>query len=96
MSINKILSTSFGLLLFLVSLVMSIPSPTSAMTSEEVTYEWVRTWGGTGADIIYDLTATSDTIFVGGRFNDTTDFDPGEGVDERVSAGGKDALSSAG
>ncbi len=58
-------------------------------------YQWTKTLGGTGADGINFLTADTDgNIYVSGIFNNTVDFDPGAGTDNRTVVGGSDAFLS--
>jgi hypothetical protein len=65
--------------------------------STEVTiYEyngWAKTWGGAnwdggGMDVATDYYGNA---YVVGEFQETVDFDPGDGVEERVSNGSRDA-----
>jgi hypothetical protein len=52
---------------------------------------WARSIGGNAADLPEGLAVDSDNnIFVSGQFGGTADFDPGTGVENRVSAGGQD------
>jgi hypothetical protein len=52
---------------------------------------WVLTWGGSGVDEVYGMDIDSlGNIYVTGGFSRTVDFDPGDGVEERVSNGGED------
>ena len=51
-------------------------------------YAWTRTVGGT--DVVTGkgvVTMIDDCILIAGSFNETVDFDPGEGVDERTASG---------
>jgi hypothetical protein len=49
---------------------------------------WVRVWGGTGHDEGWALAFDNfDKLYVTGGFEDTVDFDPGDGVDEYTSNG---------
>ncbi len=42
---------------------------------------WVKTFGGAGNDVCTSIaTDVAGNIFLGGRFSDTADFDPGSGV----------------
>lgn len=56
---------------------------------------WVRTWGNlfpeTAARIVTD---GSGNVYVSGIFVETTDFDPGESVEERECTGGYDVYLS--
>lgn len=60
------------------------------------TVGWAKTWGGIGNDHSGGGIALDDdgNIYAAGMFNDTVDFDPGAGVDERVSNGGADVFIS--
>lgn len=55
---------------------------------------WIKRIGGTGDDqattISFDQTGS--TIFLGGMFNGTVDFDPNVGVASLTSGGGRDAF----
>ncbi len=49
---------------------------------------WVRTFGGTGADIGTSLALDSArNVYIGGGFRDTVDFDPGVGVVNLAATG---------
>jgi hypothetical protein len=65
------------------------------------TFQWARTWGGSGSDSAAGLDVTADgTVYLAGWYSGTVDFDPGSGTVSRTSNGKKDAflsrLSSAG
>ncbi|MBK9448523.1 MAG: SBBP repeat-containing protein [Bacteroidetes bacterium] len=52
-------------------------------------------WGGTGSDICYAVAVpTYTSIFTGGIFTNTVDFDPGAGVANLTSTGGSDIFVS--
>ncbi len=54
---------------------------------------WGRSWGGNGYDNSYSVDiGDNGLIHVAGRFEETVDFDPGSGVDERTSNGGYDTF----
>jgi hypothetical protein len=56
-------------------------------------YVWARRLGGPGVDTATDIAVdASDNIYTTGYFSETVDFDPGTGVDHRVSAGGADVF----
>jgi hypothetical protein len=56
---------------------------------------WARTWGGTLSDTGYGVAAdVSGNAYVTGYFSGTVDFDPGTGVDSRISNGGEDVFLS--
>jgi DNA primase len=58
-------------------------------------YQWTKTWGGTGDDRAdFVTTDPSGSVYVGGVFSNTVDFDPGAGTDNRTSAGGLDVFLS--
>jgi len=59
-------------------------------------YAWTKTFGGTGNDILgyseaNGMLVTEDMIYLVGWFYDEVDFDPGVGVDIRISNGDQDA-----
>ena len=56
-------------------------------------FEWVRTWGGTFGEWIYDPCIAVDdsgSIIITGSFDGTADLDPGPEADVHESAGGAD------
>ncbi len=56
---------------------------------------WARTWGATGPDVGYSVTAdASANVYVAGYFESTVDFDSGPGVDDHTSNGFNDASLS--
>jgi hypothetical protein len=56
---------------------------------------WARTWGGNLSDTGYGVAAdVSGNAYVTGYFSGTVDFDPGTGVDSRISNGGEDVFLS--
>ena len=56
---------------------------------------WARTWGGSTLDEGYSVAADgSGNAYVTGCFNDTVDFDPASGIDNRSSHGGADIFLS--
>ena len=58
-------------------------------------YQWTKAFGGTGQDDANSVAVdTSGTIYVGGDFRNTVDFDPGAGTDTRTSAGTDDVFVS--
>ena len=61
----------------------------------EGNFQWVRVWGGAdNSDDAWSLAVgNSGNVFVTGRFQDTVDFDPGDGVDEHT-ANGRDVFLS--
>jgi hypothetical protein len=57
---------------------------------------WARTWGGgsdyeNGYGVAVDV---SGSVYVTGFFQETVDFDPGDGVDSHTSNGADDAFLS--
>ena len=59
-------------------------------------YAWAKTFGGTGNDILgyseaNGMLVTEDMIYLVGWFYNEVDFDPGVGVDIRISNGDTDA-----
>jgi len=61
----------------------------------EGSYQWARTWGGGSGDMGYAVSIdNTGDIYVTGWFNETVDFDPGSGTDERTSNGYWDAYLS--
>ena len=56
-------------------------------------YAWTKTMGGPGEDKGLCIAADkTGNIFIAGSFRDTADFDPGSGVDNKTSEGGRDAF----
>jgi hypothetical protein len=56
-------------------------------------YTWTKTFGGVENDITQALTSdTNENIYVGGLFRGTADFDPGPGIDNKISAGNLDVF----
>lgn len=57
-------------------------------------YRWTRTWGGSGEDRGYSITANNPgNVYVSGTFENNVDFDPGPGEDIRNSGEGEWYLS---
>ena len=56
-------------------------------------FEWVRSWGGLGADKGYGVyAAPAGFVYVVGAFEETADFDPTGSTDYRESAGETDSF----
>lgn len=57
-------------------------------------FEWVRTWGASGVElIVYDAALDDDgDVYVCGYFTGAIDFDPTAGFDIRLSNGGYDCF----
>jgi hypothetical protein len=54
-------------------------------------YQWTKTFGGTGWDWGNSITLDSQNhIYIAGFFNNTVDFDPGIGTDQKISVGSDD------
>jgi hypothetical protein len=54
-------------------------------------YQWTKAIGGTGYDYSYSVVAdSSGNVYFTGSFENTVDFDPGTGTDNRTSLGGDD------
>ena len=57
--------------------------------AQNVSLDWVKTWGSTNGEINKILCNDSeDNLYVVGKFEGTIDFDPGPGVQNRTSNGG--------
>ena len=54
-------------------------------------YQWVQYWDVTPTDIKIDR--QNDDLYIGGNFTGSQDFDPGSGVQNNTSAGGRDAFA---
>ena len=54
------------------------------------TYQWVVTFGGTGDESQLSLMQSQFDLILTGSFTGTVDFNPGAGIANQVSAGGKD------
>ncbi len=71
-----------------------LPTTTKAERIE-VGHGYAKTWGGTGNDLANSVAIDqAGNFYVGGRFSNTVDFDPGAGVDNRTSNGAIDAFVS--
>ncbi len=58
-------------------------------------FQWACTWGGDYGDAGYGVTIDGNgNAYVAGFFQDTTDFDPGPGIDEHTSNGEYDVFLS--
>ncbi len=58
-------------------------------------FEWAGTWGGTENDRGYGLSVDGlANAYVTGRYRETADFDPGEGIDMHTSNGTDDIFLS--
>ncbi len=56
---------------------------------------WARTWGSTSSEQSYSVDVDSmDCSYTSGYFNQTVDFDPGDGVEERTAIENDDAFLS--
>ena len=56
-------------------------------------FQWAKTWGGNGDDLGLGVAADgAGNVLVVGSFQNTVDFDPGSGVDNRTALGGQDAF----
>lgn len=54
-------------------------------------FQWARLIGSGGADWVrWGLTVAGGDLYIGGKFQNTVDFDPSAGVANLVSAGGED------
>ncbi|MBK6952009.1 MAG: T9SS type A sorting domain-containing protein [Crocinitomicaceae bacterium] len=52
---------------------------------------WAKSIGGTGTDVAYSVaTDEMGNVYLSGAFSGTVDFDPGAGVESKISAGGVD------
>ncbi len=58
-------------------------------------FQWVRIWGGVWEDCALGIALdASGNVHVTGSFQDTVDFDPGNGVDNHISNGYNDVFLS--
>jgi hypothetical protein len=74
----------------------SVSGSTDAFLSKfdsSVSYQWARTWGGTGTDYSYNVCVDGlgNVFAVGTFYSSDMDFDPGSGSDMRSSNGWDDA-----
>ena len=52
------------------------------------TYQWTKAVGGTSADLANSVAVdSSGNVYIAGKFQNTVDFDPGVGTDNKTSAG---------
>ncbi len=61
-----------------------------ARYSEVGSLFWAKRLGGVGIDTAPAIALGTDRIVVAGNFENTVDFDPGAGVQNRMAAGGTD------
>lgn len=77
------------------STVVGAYDPFLSKFSPDGTWQWTKTWGGTGYDWIVPVAVDSQgDVYIGGLFNSTVDFDPGAGTANRTSNGGYDSFLS--
>ena len=70
--------------------VMFLFLPQIAQASD-YSYDWTHTMGGTGTEISSDIAVdSSNNIYLTGYFQNTVDFDPTAGVDNKTSNGATD------
>jgi len=62
--------------------------------SSDGTYQWTKTWGGTGTDGNSRMMVSAETLLMLGLFSGTVDFDPGAGTNSKTSSGGFDVFMS--
>ncbi len=63
-------------------------SPFLFLSISAQTYDWGRTFGGIGEDVVRAMHADADgNVYTTGYFTDNADYDPGEGTAEIVSNG---------
>ncbi|MFM1931973.1 MAG: hypothetical protein RL226_1276, partial [Bacteroidota bacterium] len=55
-------------------------------------FEWARSWGGTGADSMSDVTENVVFVFSFGTFSETIDLNPQAGVYSSISNGSSDIM----
>jgi hypothetical protein len=56
-------------------------------------FQWARAWGGSGNDLAGGLAVSgTGSVYVGGWFSGTVDFNPGSGIDNHASNGQTDAF----
>jgi len=49
-------------------------------------FKWARTWGSETKEGVFGIAAdSSGNVYVAGYWSGTVDFDPGDGIDERIS-----------
>ncbi|MFN8394623.1 MAG: T9SS type A sorting domain-containing protein [Bacteroidia bacterium] len=50
-------------------------------------FQWVKTWGSVYIDVAHAVEFSNGQLYIGGRFQDVVDFDPGPGSVMRTSTG---------
>ncbi len=55
-------------------------------------FSFTKGWGGSGNDSGHEIVLSSDRIFITGSFENTADFDPGAGADNKTSNGEQDVF----
>ncbi len=61
--------------------------------NNEGDYQWTKTIGGLGNDIVFDTDIDDDFLYIRGSFSDSVDFDPSDNTDIKSYKDGKNFIT---